>query len=377
MADEFLRSKLYEYGANSNLVLEADRSGRSRQDEGKGEVETLNGKLGNVRMGDKLAYTARPEIDDKLQKAKAKRQRTEAAEELNASKKKTSGIFVAGKGASILSQLEDMDASSYRPKTKETREAYEELLREMQLLIGDQPQDILKGAADEVLAVLKDDGLRDPQKHKELMKISPRFDQERFHRSVNVGKRITDYNVKEEVDEEEAVQMDEEMAVVFEYDDDEDVDRNEGGGLDDDEERDGVEANAKGMLKGEEEDVEDTDDVYNVSIHDVDAHWLQRQLSKHYPDANVSSSLAEEALKALADERACENKLVVLLDFDKFEFIKLLMKNRAKIYYCTRLRQAQSEEERAAVEEEMLLDSESGGPQLLELISEKASGKNI
>ncbi|KAJ1439332.1 Sec63 Brl domain-containing protein [Ochromonadaceae sp. CCMP2298] len=381
MADEFLRSKQYEYGANSNLVLEAERGRGSRIDEGKGEVETLNGKLGNVRMGEKLAQRARPELDDKLQKAKAKRQRTEAAEELNAAKKKTSSsIFVAGKGASILSQLEDMDASSYRPKTRETREAYEELLREMQLLIGDQPQDILKGAADEVLSVLKDDSMRDPQRHKELMKISPRFDQDRFHRAVNVGKRITDYNVKEEVEEEEAVKMDEEMAVVFEYDDDEDmVDRDEGGegGSEEDDDEDGVEANAKGMLKGEEDDVGPDQDVqYNVNIHDIDAHWLQRQLSRYYPDANVSADLAEAALKALADERACENKLVVLLDFDKFEFIKLLMKNRAKIYYCTRLKQAQSEEERAVVEEEMLLDSESGGPQLLQLITQKASAEN-
>jgi pre-mRNA-splicing helicase BRR2 len=38
---------------------------------------------------------------------------------------------------------------------------------------------------------------------------------------------------------------------------------------------------------------------------------------------------------------------VVLLDYDKFEFIRLLLKHRWKIGCCTRLAQAQSEAERA------------------------------
>jgi pre-mRNA-splicing helicase BRR2 len=37
-----------------------------------------------------------------------------------------------------------------------------------------------------------------------------------------------------------------------------------------------------------------------------------------------------------SDVRATENKLVLLLDYDKFEFIKVLLKNRAKIVWCTR-----------------------------------------
>ena len=44
MAEEFQRSKLYEYGANSNLVLEAERDSRRRDEEGTGEVESLHGK---------------------------------------------------------------------------------------------------------------------------------------------------------------------------------------------------------------------------------------------------------------------------------------------------------------------------------------------
>jgi hypothetical protein len=52
----------------------------------------------------------------------------------------------------------DIDtAGLYRPRTKETQEAYEALLSVIQAQFGDQPQDILRGAADEVLATLKND----------------------------------------------------------------------------------------------------------------------------------------------------------------------------------------------------------------------------
>ena len=76
-------------------------------------------------------------------------------------------------------------------------------------------------------------------------------------------------------------------------------------------------------------------------------------------------------LRQCNDECICENKLVVLLDLDKFEFIKVLMKNRAKIFYCTRIKQAQTDEERVAVEMEMLNDVNSEGPALLQQIKQR------
>lgn len=51
-------------------------------------------------------------------------------------------------------------ASGYRPRTQETRAAYEAILAFIREQFGDQPQDVLKGAADEILAVLKDDRKR-------------------------------------------------------------------------------------------------------------------------------------------------------------------------------------------------------------------------
>lgn len=62
-----------------------------------------------------------------------------------------------GGGGTVL----DLDAAgSYRPATKETRAAYEALLAMVQGQFGDQPADVLRGAAEEVLAVLKNDHMK-------------------------------------------------------------------------------------------------------------------------------------------------------------------------------------------------------------------------
>lgn len=55
MADEAARSQAYEYKANSNLVLQADRSliERRARDEATGEVVSLSGRLIGTRMGDR------------------------------------------------------------------------------------------------------------------------------------------------------------------------------------------------------------------------------------------------------------------------------------------------------------------------------------
>ena len=56
--------------------------------------------------------------------------------------------------------LEVEQQGAYRPKTKETRAAYEAMLSFIQGKFGDQPADVLRGAADEVLATLKNDHMR-------------------------------------------------------------------------------------------------------------------------------------------------------------------------------------------------------------------------
>ena len=56
-----------------------------------------------------------------------------------------------------------------------------------------QPRDILCGAADEVLAVLKNDKMRDKERRREVEQLLGAAEDTRYHVLVNLGKKITDY----------------------------------------------------------------------------------------------------------------------------------------------------------------------------------------
>ena len=47
---------------------------------------------------------------------------------------------------------------------------------------------------------------------------------------------------------------------------------------------------------------------------------------------------------------------MLLLGYDQFQFIKVLIKNRWTVLYCTLLAKTEGEEDRAAIEEEMKAD---------------------
>eukprot|EP01031_Cornospumella_fuschlensis_P044086 gene44086-53899_t len=157
MADEFLRSKLYEYGANSNLVLEAERDGSRRRDAGKGEVETLRGRTNNLKMGDKLVGSKQ---QGDMSGPPTKRPKTENSTLSATTGKKSKGLTVA------------QEDEGYVPKSAEARFAFEQLLVEVRGLLGDLPHHALKSAASDVLSVLKSPTLSDSQKTAEIKALT-------------------------------------------------------------------------------------------------------------------------------------------------------------------------------------------------------------
>jgi hypothetical protein len=187
---------------NSNLVLQADRTliERRGRDEATGEVVTLNGKLEGQRMGDRflrekyadvclavfffssssslreILFLCIVTVDKQARSAylslaahvhfskliclfacrpaelaeqRAKRQRKE--EKAHVQKK----LYVVS--ASTMSSQYLQMGLRYRPTTKDTQRVYELLLNYITGCLGSQPQDVLCGAADEILEVLKDD----------------------------------------------------------------------------------------------------------------------------------------------------------------------------------------------------------------------------
>lgn len=108
--------------------------------------------------------------------------------------KKDKGVFSAGRGATVLTETEALEAINYRPRHPESKRAYEEILSLIQGNIGDQPQDILRGAADEVLAILKDEKLTDPRRQAEIERLIRRLTPDRFAKLVTLGKAIHDFH---------------------------------------------------------------------------------------------------------------------------------------------------------------------------------------
>lgn len=365
-AESYARFKQYDYRANSSLVLTSDNRTRDLH-EPSGEPESLWGKM-KGKMGDRVQY-AKPEGYDGKKEKKRKRDSDRDIETAAAMKSRK-----AGGGSTVL----DLDnAGFYRPRTKETRDAYELMLSIIHTQFGDQPADVLRGAADEVLAVLKDKSLKDPDRQKECQQLMGLCDDEMFSQLVRLGKMINDYSAEGE-EPQPADTLDEEIGVAVEFEDEEEEEDSEVSEVarSDDEEDDDEggeegeggpegeagrgDASAPGDIHTATMDVDDGEEATDdgLKVQEIDAYWLQRRIAKAFGDtldADTSQKLAEKVLAALElpEEREVENSLVVLLDYEKFDLIKQLVRNRLRIVWCMRLGRAQDEEERRRVEVEM------------------------
>jgi pre-mRNA-splicing helicase BRR2 len=373
-------------------VLTSDNKDRVTG-EPTGEPETLWGRIKPGQFGDRVHRDKPAELEDRKKRARERRKGgmdQDDLDALNARRKK-------GRAQAVSSVLTADADGSYRPKTRETRAAYEALLGMIQGQFGDQPQDVLRGAAEEVLEVLKDDHKTDPERKKNVEALMGATSSEKFAQFVAVGKLITDFNPGGGPGEGDVVPgdtLDDDIGVAVEFEE-EDEDNGEDNELDEvleasdveeDDEGAGEEAGfgrgVQGMDVGGDDGEEYDKDIVKPS--DIDAYWLQRQVAAAFgytdSDAAESSKMAEEVLSALGsetdDERACENRLVLLLDYDKFDLIKKLLKSRARVVWCTRLARAQDDDEKARIAEQMSARPEAAAVlDLMRQTGERASAK--
>ncbi|SPJ08848.1 pre-mRNA-splicing helicase BRR2, putative [Plasmodium sp. DRC-Itaito] len=124
----------------------------------------------------------------------------------------------------------------------------------------------------------------------------------------------------------------------------------------------------------ETNNIEDNDEL-NINV--IDSHWLQRELNKLFPDPSLCLDKEKEVLNVLNiyDIQESENKLMHILKYENFNIARVLIKNRWKIYYCTLLGQAQTEEEKEEIKNEMK-KTEEGQDILDELCNFKNVRKN-
>lgn len=170
--------KHFEYRSNQAMVLQQENRPR-RHDEPSGAPESLQGKL-TGRMGDRAGESERPAQLDRLLKHRHQQQEDSRAKRRG------------GKHDVLAEEL--LEGISYRPKTRETKAAYEQLLRFVEAYVGDQALPIIMSAADEVLALLKTDDVRPADRLREINAVlNAQVNQERFSDLLKIVKGITDF----------------------------------------------------------------------------------------------------------------------------------------------------------------------------------------
>lgn len=269
--------------------------------------------------------------------------------------------------SNIIDATQDMEDLVYKPRTAETREVYELILSAVHRALGDQAQDIVRSAADAVLETLKMDSLKDFDKKKDVEDIlGTSISNEVLSQLLSLSKKITDYTGEEEggLDpdlDRKNTEIDDDIGVAVLF---EDEDREE----DDDEEnfdiREGSDDEEDAIPPPDSDHESDGDklshkvdadnfasrrtlDRERVSPHEVDGFWLQRLLSGLYPDpvtANDKTTAALSILSAESNLRECENQLMELFDYDKFDLVRILTKNRDVVVWCTKLSRSEEAE---------------------------------
>jgi pre-mRNA-splicing helicase BRR2 len=326
-------------------------------------------------------------------------------------------------GTSILD--DSVGVSAYRPTNPASRSAYETLLNILssKQYLGNQPSSILRGALDEVLETLKDANYRDPERKEVISKLltgrGSNLPDAVFAQMVQLGKAMDDYEdyknrasgQNNNEDENGNNGVDDEMGVAVVFDDSEEEEEGNRG-VDEDERSDveedvvvdvgdsssdegggNREANEGGKNDDESGDEElivqgstartksggGKGGVRILSVHEIDAHYLQRRLAATLDDADECAKVADQVLSVLdirggTSIRECENQLLVLLGFERFDLIKTLLANRARIWGCVSIKRAVDESTRDSVEKALMEDeSGEGGKALNELRSRSAA----
>ncbi|KAJ2003158.1 Pre-mRNA splicing [Coemansia thaxteri] len=372
--------KLYQYAGNSNLVLPSDRTntggrrkaGGAAGERGK-EIESLWGKIDARAMGANVRAQTAPKPATKASERKQRK----------ASSKLSLGY-----------SKDDMDSAMYQPRTPETLRVWEQFLAQTRPLIGDQSPDVLLSAADEMLSILKLEGVKDLDKKKRVEAlIGSSVSETEFSRFIQLGRQITDYAISDGMavddddDGNEAGDREDGIAVVLgdsdsedegdaapsafvvdeaSSDEDEEEEENEEKEKEKEEDEDAAMADASKpqaaatTFTSSNDKTASDDSQEAVSARSIDAFWLQRQVGKRYSDAVDVQEKTREALRIMSARKMAsgemENMLAEVLDYEHFDLVQTLVTKRDVIVWCMQLARAESSgdpEQVRMVEEEM------------------------
>jgi len=264
MTDKYERDRQYQYTANASMVVHKERTGNNKNLP-SGESESLVGRRMQP-FGDLVSKEENPELKKLKEKAEKKAKK-------NKKKKPKSESLVHEVNRNVIG-ADIHEEVVYRPRQKETRIIYDQILNIVQKHMGDYPLDTLKAVADEVLAILKTDNMKDVDRKKEIEGIIDKLDDNTFNLLTVYATKITDY---EPENQENMVNREEELKVDVELD-------KEGEDSEDSDEDvyaydDGQEDQKQGHgSSNQNEDNKIADEGTVLKVGQQDAFWIQNQL---------------------------------------------------------------------------------------------------
>lgn len=301
----------YNYNEMANLVTNADkRFTTSRSDEPSGEAESLVGRISVAEMGTRVERaTVQP-------KAKRRPQHGDGISGLN-----------------------------YTPIDDESRDIMALIMAFIGQQLEDAPRDVIISAADAILEICKNDGIKDLDK-KRLVDdlLDTNLPEQRFSQLLSLTKKISQ---RGDMDGSHLDDEIENVDFVDSEDGSEDVDVVDESASSDDEVANGhlIESSTKALASPDTKE-----DPSYIPTHEIDAFWLQRKLGVVISDPHELSQKSTEVMDILSsdeDLRAVENSLMELMNFEHFELVGLLVKNREKIVWLSKLARA---EDKSAIE---------------------------
>eukprot|EP00826_Nyctotherus_ovalis_P033963 TRINITY_DN2778_c0_g7_i1.p1 TRINITY_DN2778_c0_g7~~TRINITY_DN2778_c0_g7_i1.p1 ORF type:complete len:292 (-),score=94.01 TRINITY_DN2778_c0_g7_i1:45-920(-) len=256
----------YGHKESQPLVIKGNRP-KTQGNEPTGEASSLAGRtLG--KFGSLVTHEKPPRAKDPKPKEPAR-----------------SEPLLAHRADANVLGIEIGEEQVYRPRTRETRILYARLLTMIERHIGDTTQEVMRGAADQLLAILKMEG-RDAEKKKEVEAVvMDQVSAEEFNQLVTMARQFVDFSVEERGKQ----QMDQaiDMAVIIEEKEEEKVSDQEVI-PDDDEEK--VNAEDAGIVKtkdGEQPTDENMHEDFNELNRMASGLWLQEELSHYYSESDL------------------------------------------------------------------------------------------
>eukprot|EP01060_Flectonema_neradi_P006198 TRINITY_DN14150_c0_g1_i2.p1 TRINITY_DN14150_c0_g1~~TRINITY_DN14150_c0_g1_i2.p1 ORF type:complete len:1221 (+),score=266.35 TRINITY_DN14150_c0_g1_i2:117-3779(+) len=270
--------------------------------------------------------------------------------------------------------------TGYQPLTRNTKQAWEELLANIQPLLDDEQQQSLRECTTETLEALLNIETRDIDK-KEIVEeiLDIKLSEEYFRNLLVISKKITDFATPEDHDEVMDITDGQIISVEFDDEQNESNKRTGMGSTVVDDDLSDSESEQGNQIRGNQGDNEQEVSSDYIDAKQIDAHWIQREMGPltSDEDAFVTQNRATTVFELLSSDKTddtLEMELLELFEYEKTDFIKKCLTNRWKLSWCTKLDRLKGNE--AATEElkRQLAQQPYGEQILLELSTEIKKG---